>query len=54
MDDCPAPLYAAVHAQWGWVPTLPAAQALDHIKGWQRLYADDTAVIHVRQSNVDQ
>jgi hypothetical protein len=35
------------------VPKSPAAQVLDHIKGWQRLYADDTAVIHVRQSNVD-
>jgi hypothetical protein len=30
-------------------PKSPAAQMLDHIKGWQRLYADDTAVIHVRQ-----
>jgi hypothetical protein len=36
------------------VPTSPAAQVLDHIRGWQRLYADDTAVIHVRQSNVNQ
>jgi hypothetical protein len=26
----------------------PAVQALDHIKGWRRLYADDIAVIHVR------
>jgi hypothetical protein len=32
----------------------PAAQVLDHIRGWQRLYADDTAVIHVRQPNADQ
>jgi hypothetical protein len=31
------------------VPKSPAAQVLDHVKGWQRLYADDTAVIHVRQ-----
>jgi hypothetical protein len=31
------------------VPQSPAAQVLDHITGWQRLYADDTAVIHVRQ-----
>jgi hypothetical protein len=31
------------------LPKSPAAQVLDHIKGWQRLYADDTAVIHVRQ-----
>ena len=33
------------------VPKSPAAQLLDHISGWQRLYADDAAVIHVRQSN---
>ncbi|MCL2778649.1 MAG: hypothetical protein FWD73_11645 [Polyangiaceae bacterium] len=26
----------------------PAAQVLDHIKGWKRLYADDIAVVHVR------
>jgi hypothetical protein len=36
------------------VPASPAAQVLDHIKGWRRLYADDTAVIHVRQSDADQ
>jgi hypothetical protein len=36
------------------VPKSPAAQVLDHISGWQRLYSDDTAVIHVRQSNADQ
>jgi hypothetical protein len=29
-------------------PSSPAAQILDHIAGWQRLYADDIAVIHVR------
>ena len=28
--------------------TSPAAHALDHVDGWQRLYADDVAVIHVR------
>jgi hypothetical protein len=26
----------------------PAAQVLDHVQGWKRLYADDAAVIHVR------
>lgn len=26
----------------------PASQVLDHIKGWKRLYADNIAVIHVR------
>jgi hypothetical protein len=30
------------------VADAPAAQVLDHIKGWKRLYADDVAVIHVR------
>lgn len=33
------------------VPTSPAAQVLDHIQGWRRLYADDTAVIHVRTTS---
>jgi hypothetical protein len=28
--------------------TSPAAHALDHLKGWKRLYTDDIAVIHVR------
>ncbi|OAF08397.1 hypothetical protein AYJ54_14980 [Bradyrhizobium centrolobii] len=30
------------------VADAPAAQVLDHIRGWKRLYADDIAVIHVR------
>jgi len=30
------------------VADSPAAQVLDHIKGWKRLYGDDIAVIHVR------
>jgi hypothetical protein len=30
------------------VPTSPASHLLDHLPGWKRLYADDTAVIHVR------
>jgi hypothetical protein len=30
------------------VADSPAAQVLDHIKGWKRLYADNIAVIHVR------
>ncbi len=29
-------------------PTLPATKVLDHLPGWKRLYADDIAVIHVR------
>jgi len=35
------------------VPKSPGARVLDHIKGWQRLYADDVAVIHIRQPNAD-
>jgi hypothetical protein len=30
------------------VPGSPASQLLDHMAGWTRLYADNTAVIHVR------
>jgi hypothetical protein len=30
------------------VAASPAAQVLDHVQGWKRLYADETAVIHVR------
>jgi len=29
-----------------------AAYALDHVKGWKRLYTDDVAVIHVRTDQV--
>ena len=29
-------------------PTLPATRVLDHIPGWKRVYADNIAVIHVR------
>lgn len=29
-------------------PTSPAGYALDHVKGWKRLYKDEFAVIHVR------
>ena len=29
-------------------PTLPLTKLLDHLPGWKRLYADDIAVIHVR------
>jgi hypothetical protein len=35
------------------VAGAPAAQVLDHIKGWKRLYADDVAVIHVRDDRPD-
>jgi hypothetical protein len=29
-------------------PATPAAGLLDHLNGWQRIYADDYAVVHVR------
>jgi len=35
------------------VADSPAAQVLDHIKGWKRLYADNVAVIHVRDGVPD-
>lgn len=31
-------------------PTTPAAGLLDKLDGWQRIYADDTAVVHIRKS----
>ena len=29
-------------------PATPAASLLDHLDGWQRVYSDDTAVVHIR------
>lgn len=29
-------------------PDIPAVRLLDHLPGWQRIYADTTAVVHVR------
>jgi hypothetical protein len=31
------------------LPTTPAAKLLDRAEGWQRLFADDTAVVHIRK-----
>ncbi|MBC9881482.1 hypothetical protein G8O24_29590 [Bradyrhizobium sp. INPA01-394B] len=31
----------------------PAAQILDHIKGWKRVYADNIAVVHVRDDQAE-
>ncbi|MGH6678611.1 MAG: hypothetical protein ACREDL_06680 [Bradyrhizobium sp.] len=36
------------------VATSPAAQVLDHIPGWQRIYADKVAVIFVRTNRTAQ
>jgi hypothetical protein len=32
-------------------PTTPAVKLLDRIGGWQRLYADERVVVHVRNAN---
>ena len=32
-------------------PDTPAVGLLDHLDGWQRIYADDNAVVHVRTAN---
>jgi hypothetical protein len=33
------------------MPHTPAASLLDHIGGWRRVYADQNAVLHVRNAN---
>jgi hypothetical protein len=33
-------------------PATPAVGLLDKLDGWQRIYADDTAVVHIRKSGV--
>ena len=40
--------------QVGWTllrPGLPAVALLDRLPGWKRLYADETAVVHVRKDD---
>jgi hypothetical protein len=32
-------------------PSTPAATLLDHQAGWQRIYSDENAVVHVRAAN---
>ena len=32
-------------------PATPAVTMLDHLDGWQRVYADETAVLHVRTAH---
>jgi hypothetical protein len=31
-------------------PATPAVSFMDHVPGWQRVYADDNAVVHLRQA----
>ena len=33
------------------IPHTPAVTFLDHLDGWQRVYADEYAVVHVRKTN---
>ena len=33
------------------VADAPGPQILDQLKGWKRIYADDIAVIHVRDTD---
>lgn len=47
-DDLPAML-DRYHATWTLFPAKsPAVTLMDHLPGWRRAYADDTAVIHIR------
>jgi hypothetical protein len=32
-------------------PARPAVSLLDHLDGWQRVYSDDNAVLHVRTAH---
>ena len=32
-------------------PSTPAAGLLDHLDGWQRVYSDETAVLHIRTAH---
>ena len=34
-------------------PTTPAVGLLDRMEGWERVYADDVAVVHLRRGNTD-
>jgi hypothetical protein len=43
--------------QIGWTllyPNTPAVALLDHLPGWRRHYADDIAVVHVREAAPDR
>jgi hypothetical protein len=35
-------------------PTEPGVTLLDHLPGWRRLYADDVAVVHVREDQASR
>lgn len=43
------------HIEWTLLlPESPAVALLDHLPEWRRLYADKTAVVHVRKSVLDK
>jgi hypothetical protein len=43
------PLLAEYGITWTLLPpTYPAVLLLDYLPGWRRIYADDIAVVHVR------
>jgi hypothetical protein len=33
------------------MPATPAATMFDHLDGWQRVYADEAAVLHIRAAH---
>jgi hypothetical protein len=33
-----------------FLPTNPAVTVMDHLPGWSRFYADERAVVHIRQA----
>ncbi|MGH6996362.1 MAG: hypothetical protein ACREES_11735, partial [Stellaceae bacterium] len=42
-------MFDQYHATWTlFAAKSPAVTLMDHLAGWKRVYADDTAVIHVR------
>jgi hypothetical protein len=38
------------HITWSILPPGPAAQMMDSLPGWQRLYSDGIAVVHIRRN----
>ena len=38
------------HIAWSILPPGPAAQMMDTLPGWQRLYSDGDAVVHIRRN----
>src|SRR5439155_12064067 len=48
-DELPR-LLAEYHIAWTLLGAKsPAVVLLDHLPGWRRLYADDVAVVHIRE-----